>query len=82
MRQYLFVFSLLFASVQFISCSDDTKDRIEICNNSIDDDGDGLIDLMDPDCLEEGSECSNNADDDGDGLFDCDDPDCQGEPGC
>lgn len=42
----------------------------EICNNGIDDDGDGFID---EDCPEI---CDNGIDDDGDGLTDCNDPDC------
>lgn len=48
----------------------------EICDNKIDDDGDGLIDENDPDC--QFSEiCDNEIDDDGDGLVDENDPDCQ-----
>ena len=31
------------------SCDDD-EDKVEICNNSIDDDGDGLVDCKDEDC--------------------------------
>lgn len=51
----------------------------EICNNGIDDDGDGLVDCDDPDCtLNEdcGEICDNGIDDDGDGLIDGDDPQC------
>lgn len=34
-----------------ISCSsDDKKPKVEICNNGIDDDGDGFVDCEDLDC--------------------------------
>ena len=51
----------------------------EVCNNGIDDDGDGDIDCADGDCVFEcaGKEiCNNGKDDDGDGLIDCFDSDC------
>jgi hypothetical protein len=49
----------------------------EICNNQIDDDGDGLVDAADPDCSPPLPEiCNNQIDDDGDGLVDFADPDC------
>ena len=63
----------------------------EICNNGIDDDGDGDIDCADSDCLgapECGPAgampmpyeiCDNGIDDDDDGKVDCDDPDCATE---
>ena len=38
----------------------------EICDNGIDDDGDGLIDGFDPDCIGTGTNCSGNF---GDNLF-------------
>jgi hypothetical protein len=58
------------------------------CSNGIDDDGDGLIDMMDPGCTDPLSDngeadppppaaCSNGVDDDGDGLVDLDDPGCK-----
>lgn len=50
---------------------------VEICNNGIDDDEDGLIDGEDPDCF--GVEiCNNGIDDDGDGSIDQADADCGG----
>ena len=61
----------------------------EICDNGIDDDGDGLVDCADPDCC--GTEdcgiclevnCDNGIDDDGDGLIDEDDPDCFSDSPC
>ena len=52
------------------------------CGNRIDDDGDGLVDCLDPDCKADpacvvaAENCGNRIDDDGDGLIDCADPDC------
>jgi hypothetical protein len=56
------------------------------CRNALDDDGDGLIDALDPGCatLADRDErdpptppgCANGEDDDLDGLIDLDDPDC------
>lgn len=61
----------------------------EICDNGIDDDGDGLVDCADPDCCGiEGCgvcleiNCDNGIDDDGDGLIDEDDPDCFSDSPC
>jgi subtilisin-like proprotein convertase family protein len=54
-----------------------------VCTNGLDDDGDGLSDCADPNCV--GSwlgcaprehACSDTADDDGDGQVDCADSDC------
>lgn len=47
------------------------------CNNGLDDDGDGAIDLADPGCRDaaypiESPRCQNGADDDGDGRVDFD----------
>jgi DNA-binding beta-propeller fold protein YncE len=59
------------------------------CSNGVDDDGDGLVDRVDPQCFgPRGAEspdgigrdplgaCSNGMDDDEDGLVDREDPDC------
>ena len=52
----------------------------EICDDRIDNDGDGAVDCADPDCI--GSPacpleiCGNCIDDDGDGLVDYEDADC------
>jgi len=59
---------------------------LEICDNGVDDDGNGLVDCMDPTC--QGTPacppeiCDNGADDNGDGLVDCMDPTCDGNPIC
>lgn len=58
---------------------------VEICDNGIDDDGDGLIDDADPDCFDTTcppEDCSNGIDDNGNTLVDCDDPDCLEDPSC
>jgi FG-GAP repeat len=55
----------------------------EICNNEIDDDGDGGIDCDDADCnavCPSFERCDDGADNDLDGLFDCNDPDCVPTP--
>ncbi|WP_375585846.1 tail fiber domain-containing protein [Cyclobacterium xiamenense] len=47
---------LLSAGMAFFACSvsdDDQDPRVEICNNGIDDDGDGQADCDDGDCLED-----------------------------
>ncbi len=53
----------------------------ENCDNTVDDDDDGLVDCADeecdehPRCLPE-TICNDRLDNDGDGLMDCEDPDC------
>ncbi len=59
---------------------------LEICDNGVDDNDDGLVDCADPDCAgvphcqsEDTLEfCSDGIDNDGDGLVDCFDPGCYG----
>ncbi len=60
------------------------------CEDAIDNDGDGFIDLDDPGCdttdpedhWEIGGECDDRVDNDGDGMIDMDDPECDslGDP--
>jgi hypothetical protein len=57
----------------------------ENCRNGLDDDGDNLVDCVDPDCVLSltcvpPEICDNNEDDDLDGNTDCDDPKCGGRP--
>jgi len=63
----------------------------EICDDGIDNDGDGRIDCEDenscaefPACVEPptGEVCDNGIDDNGDGLVDCFDADCATDPVC
>ncbi len=63
-----------------------------ICDDGVDNDGNGLTDCADPACdmqscgdgctcknaMKSESNCSDGMDNDGDGLKDCDDPDCLG----
>ncbi|MFK8101081.1 MAG: M43 family zinc metalloprotease [Saprospiraceae bacterium] len=53
----------------------------EICDNGIDDDGNGLTDCEDDACPC-AEICDNGIDDDGDGLIDCFDSDCCGALSC
>ena len=49
----------------------------EICDNGVDDDGDGLVDGDDPDCAPPPPQCSDTFDNDSDGKTDFpDDPGC------
>jgi hypothetical protein len=50
------------------------------CSDGIDNDGDTLVDLNDPDCVAPPEVCDNGADDDGDTLVDLNDPDCAAPP--
>lgn len=59
----------------------------EICYDGFDNDGDGVVDIIDPDCAgscvptskqEQNKKCSDGLDNDCDGLIDGDDPDCSG----
>lgn len=60
----------------------------EICDNNIDDDGDGAADCNDtecinePVCLPDPEICDNGVDDNNNGLVDCDEPTCSVEPEC
>lgn len=55
----------------------------EDCDSGTDEDGDGLVDCLDPDCSEACSEiCDNGQDDDADGFVDCLDSECSEEPVC
>ncbi|MEM6722626.1 MAG: hypothetical protein AAF598_01240 [Bacteroidota bacterium] len=84
----LMVLLCLLSGMVMVSCSEETENTIEICTNTIDDDGDGLVDCDDPNCsnatnCQSPSEiCDNTIDDDGDGLVDCNDPDCTSDANC
>ena len=62
----------------------------EVCDNLLDDDGDGDVDCDDSDCIGDPNcfvpsnetDCANNIDDDQDGAIDCDDSDCVLDPNC
>jgi hypothetical protein len=90
---------LSFTCFFIISCSalvafddDDSNNNnstTEICDNGLDDDGDGYEDCSDQDCVDdtyclntEVENCSNGLDDDGDGAVDCGDEDCFEDTNC
>ncbi len=68
-------------------CPDIGGGKETICDDGIDNDGDGDIDCddrdcrRDPACSEEGN-CTDGIDNDGDGDIDCDDRDCRRDPAC
>lgn len=63
-------------------------DDSEVCDNFLDDDGDGLVDCADPDCrpsetcIVGEAICDDGLDDDEDGLIDCADVDCHDQDAC
>jgi len=62
----------------------------EVCDDTLDNDGDGDVDCDDSDCDDaancteqpDDEVCDDNVDNDGDGLTDCDDSDCDDDPNC
>ena len=60
-----------------------SEERYSSFTVSLDNDGDGLYDQNDPDCLSQvETNCSDGIDNDGDGLIDCNDQDCANDPVC
>ncbi len=62
--------------------------RERICDDDRDNDGDRLVDCLDPDCFDSSAcdgdreeICDDYVDNDGDRLVDCQDPECTGQPG-
>jgi hypothetical protein len=53
-----------------------------VCDDRVDNDGDGLVDCFDWECPLCSENCSNGEDDDFDNLADCADPDCVLDPAC
>ncbi len=94
MKKRLFAMLMMSAAVfMFAACDDDGdsgnntnnsgNDAVEICDDSTDNDGNGLMDCEDPSCKDDpaceinGIEiCDDDKDNDGDGAVDCDDSDC------
>ncbi|MBU1222107.1 amidohydrolase family protein [Myxococcota bacterium] len=88
-RKLFVILGVIGAAAAFGACDDDdsNNENHEICDNQIDDDGDGLVDCDDPGCagytICEGVEiCNNGYDDDGDGDVDCNDSDCTNSTVC
>ena len=67
----------------------DTGTDPEVCDDGIDNDGDGSADCDDAECFSdaacaptEETVCDDGVDDDGDGDIDCEDSDCDGDAAC
>ncbi|MGM0597244.1 MAG: bifunctional metallophosphatase/5'-nucleotidase [Myxococcota bacterium] len=83
MKKFLLTLTLVSFGLFSFACDDDDNNNNstnEICDNQVDDDGDGDIDCDDNDCWDDpaciNEICDNEIDDDGDGDVDCDDEDC------
>ncbi|MBU1218238.1 DUF2271 domain-containing protein [Myxococcota bacterium] len=84
----IFIFILCTMALTLIGCDNDSgTDPVEICNNSIDDNENGLVDCLDPACS--GHQecqlveiCNNGLDDDENGTTDCEDPACNEHASC
>ena len=61
---------------------DGSEERFNSFTVSLDNDGDGLYDMNDPDCQPPVEDCTDGVDNDGDGLIDCADQDCSTDPAC
>lgn len=83
-----FAASLLFWALPCVALAQPVENTPSLCQNQVDDDGDGLVDCADDGCSrlifcvnyqpQETSEveCQNGEDDDNDGAVDCDDDGC------
>lgn len=89
-RFFTFLVATIFVLGFATSCDEGgKKKKTEICDNEVDDDGDGLIDCDDVDdcasdthCQTPVEICDNGTDDDGDNAIDCDDTDCTDNAAC
>ncbi len=57
----------------------------EVCDDGVDNDGDGVVDCQDSNCVGDPScdeVCNDGIDNDYDGATDCQDSDCVGDPSC
>jgi len=68
-----------------VECAGPDENTIRKCNDGVDNDSDGLVDCMDPDCQtfmicaeDNAQNCNDGIDNDGDGLVDCADDECVG----
>ncbi|MCD6500192.1 MAG: hypothetical protein J7M25_18005 [Deltaproteobacteria bacterium] len=87
---YFFKYMLLPRSAaDFVVAANDSdcdSASSEICDDNLDNDGDGHTDCDDWDCKDDPScaetDCTDGVDNDGDGYTDCQDRDCQNAGGC
>ncbi len=93
MKSLRILFSVLFVmSFATTACDDGgKKTTAEICNDALDNDGDGRVDCYDTDCANDAAcatnnvnaeICTNGVDDDNDGAIDCADTDCAANAAC
>jgi hypothetical protein len=90
MKSLRILFSVLFVMSLVTACDDGGKKKTstEICNDDIDNDGDGYTDCFDsecntdPACAAAQEICNNGIDDDGDGAVDCADTQCATAANC
>lgn len=81
--------STLLLLLSLYSCTKESQDSAsadELCDDGVDNDGDGDVDCLDADCPacvpELESDCSDGVDEDQDGDADCADSDCASDPAC
>ncbi len=80
--------AVLIGATGACSTTESPDDDEEICNDGVDNDGDGATDCDDSECAGAFScdvdveVCDNSVDDDGDAAVDCDDADCAADPAC
>jgi len=90
MKRFTVLFSILIMFGFLTACDDDPKkEKTEICDNAIDDDGDTLVDCDDVDdcstaanCQATVEICDDDIDNDDDGDIDCLDADCFDDSAC
>ena len=89
MKRFTVLLTILAMFGFVTACDDDPKkEKVEICDDGIDNDGDTLIDCDDVDDCATATNCpaaeicDNDLDDDGDEAVDCDDTDCTDDPAC
>jgi hypothetical protein len=61
---------------------DGSEELFASVTTSLDNDGDQLYDMADPDCAPPVEDCNDGVDNDGDGMIDCNDQDCSADPAC
>ncbi|NEV94682.1 hypothetical protein G3567_11060 [Psychroflexus sp. YR1-1] len=80
-RYLLFLITASLLCLGACSESGNSSTEVEICDDGIDNDGDGLTDCEDGNCALKAacveSNCADGIDNDGDGFADCDDLDCE-----
>ena len=82
MRKKMLFLMMGISLLALITVNPTCPEKVEICDNGVDDDGDGFADCRDDECTEMCPEdCGNQLDDDFDGSIDCDDEECWADGG-